>query len=178
MPETDAPPPPGNSPAVWPEGRFVGREAFQQRVVQGVQMAADRACALVWLCDPDFSAWPLGERRLVQALDAWAAATRAHPLAQLRVLGQRFDDMRLRHARFVDWRARWSHRVEVRVWSAGQASLPSVLWTPEWTMQRVDDARDVVVATVEAAQRTRLDELLQQRWQQARPALPVTSLGL
>ena len=146
--------------------------------MQGLQAAAQAACPLLWMCDPDFAAWPLGERRLVEALDSWAVATRAHPLAQLRVLGQRFDDMRLRHARFVDWRARWSHRVEVRVWSAGQDSLPSVLWTPEWTLQRVDDDRDVVVATTEAAQRTRLDEALQQRWQQARPGFPVTSLGL
>lgn len=178
MPDSDAPQAPGGEAPTWPEGRFVGREAFQQLVVQGLQQAAQLGCPLVWLCDPDFAAWPLGERRLVQALDAWAAATRAHPLAQLRVLGQGFDDMRLRHARFVDWRARWSHRVEVRVWSAGQASLPSVLWTPAWTLQRVDDTRDVVVATTDAAQRTRLDEWLQQRWQQARPGFPVTPLGL
>lgn len=174
MPEPHAPP----VPSPWPEGRFVGRRDFQDRLVQGLQAAAQVACPLLWLCDPDFAAWPLGERRLVEALDSWAMATRAHPLAQLRVLGQRFDDMRLRHARFVDWRARWSHRVEVRVWSAGQDSLPSELWTPEWTLQRVDVDRDVVVATTEAAQRTRLDELLQQRWQQARPGFPATSLGL
>lgn len=179
MPDSTMPQASGGVAATgWPEGRFVGREDFQQAVVSGLQQAAHQGCALLWLCDPDFAAWPLGERRLVQALDDWAAATRAHPLAQLRMLGQRFDDMRLRHARFVDWRARWSHRVDVRVWSAGQAQLPSVLWTPQWTMQRVDDTRDVVVATTEAVQRTRLDEALQQRWQQARPALPVTALGL
>lgn len=172
----DPHPPPAPSP--WPEGRFVGRRDFQDLLVQGLQAAAQAACPLLWMCDPDFAAWPLGERRWVEALDSWAAATRSHPLAQLRVLGQRFDDMRLRHARFVDWRSRWSHRVDVRVWSAGQDSLPSVLWTPEWTLQRVDDDRDVVVATTEAAQRTRLDEALQQRWQQARPGFPVTSLGL
>lgn len=170
--------PPSDAVGPWPEGRFVGRVDFQNLVVQGLQEAAREACAQVWLCDPDFAAWPLGELRLVQALDDWAAATRAHPLAQVRVLGQRFDDMRLRHARFVDWRARWSHRVEVRVWSAGQANLPSVLWTPKWTMQRVDDTRDVVVATTEAAQRTRLSEDLEQHWTQARPGFPVTSLGL
>ena len=166
------------APLPWPEGRWQGRQDFQDRLVEGVHAAAQRACALLRLCDPDFSAWPLGERRFVEALDHWAMATRAHPLSQLRVLGQRFDGMRLRHARFVNWRVRWSHRVEVRVWSAGQASLPSVLWTPEWTLQRLDDVRDVVVTTTEATQRTRLDEALQQRWQQARPAFPATSLGL
>lgn len=167
-----------NGPAAWREGRFVGRQQFQDLVVQGLQLAAAHASPLVWLCDPDFADWPLGERRTVDALDAWAAATRGHPLAQLRVLGQSFDDMRVRHARFVAWRARWSHRVEVRVWSAGQASLPSVLWTSQWSLQRVDDTRDVVVATADAAQRTRLDERLQQCWAQGRPGFPVTSLGL
>lgn len=176
MAESDAGGPVADS--AWSEGHFVGREDFQRLVVHGLQRAAHHASPLLWLCDPDFVAWPLGERRVVQALDDWALATRAHPLAQLRMLGQHFDGMRLRHARWMAWRARWSHRVEVRVWSAGQASLPSVLWTPEWTMQRVDDKRDAVVATTEAAQRTRLDEVLQQRWQHARPALPVTSLGL
>ena len=55
--------------------------------------------------------------------------------------------------------------------------MPSVLWTPAWTLQRVDDVRDVAVATTEAAQRTRLDEALQQHWHQGRPGFPVTSLG-
>lgn len=172
----DATPPPATGP--WPEGRFVGRAHFKNLLVQGLQQAAHHACPLLWLCDPDFADWPLGERRLVQALDDWAVATRAHPLAQLRVLGQRFDDMRLRHARFVDWRARWSHRVDVRVWSAGQASLPSVLWTPSWTLQRLDSTRDVAVATTESVQRTRLDESLQQLWSQGRPGFPATALGL
>lgn len=171
-------PTPQPSPDPWPEGRFVGRANFHNLLVQGLQQAAHHACPLLWLCDPDFADWPLGERQLMQALDDWAVATRTHPLAQLRVLGQRFDDMRLRHARFVDWRARWSHRVEVRVWSAGQASVPSVLWTPSWTMQRLDSARDVAVATTETVQRTRLDEALQQLWSQARPGFPATALGL
>jgi hypothetical protein len=178
MTDAHTPAPPAAGASAWPQGRCVGRQAFQDWVASGLQQAALHACPLVWLCDPDFVAWPLGERRLVQALDDWAIATRAHPLAQLRVLGQRFDDMRLRHARFVDWRSRWSHRVEVRVWSAGQAALPSVVWTPQWTLQRVDDVRDVAVATTEAAQRTRLDEALQQHWHQGRPGFPVTSLGL
>ena len=162
----------------WPEGRFVGRQQFENLVVQGLLQAAASASALVWLCDPDFADWPLGQRPLVDALDAWAVATRGHPLAQLRMLAQSYDDMRVRHARFVTWRARWSHRVEVRIWSAGQAKLPSVLWTPQWSLQRVDDTRDVVVATVDAAQRKRLDERLQPCWGQGRPAFPVTSLGL
>lgn len=162
----------------WPEGRWVGRQPFQELVVSGLEAAARHACAWVWLCDPDFAAWPLGERRLVQVLDAWAAATRAHPEAQLRVLAQSFDDLRLRHARFVAWRAQWSHRVELRVWSAGQAALPSVLWTPHWALQRLDDRRDVVVTTTEAVERTRLAEQLQQAWAQARPGFPATSLGL
>ncbi len=178
MPEPDAPLTQSPNPAAWPEGRFVGRDHFQRLVVQGLETAAHHACSVLCLCDPDFSAWPLGERRFVQALDGWAAAIKANPQAQLRVLAQRYDGMRLRHARFVAWRARWSHRVEVRVWSAGQAALPSVLWTPQWTMQRMDDTRDVVVATTEAGQRTRLEEVLQQRWQQARPGFPATSLGL
>ena len=174
---TDGPSPPPSA-GLWPEGRFVGRTDFQDLVLQGLQEAASQGCALVWLCDADFAAWPLGEQRLVQALDDWAAATRAHPLAQLRVLGQHFDDFPLRHARFVAWRARWSHRVDVRQWSAGQDSLPSVLWTPAWTLQRVDDTRDVVVATTEAAQRTRLAEVLQRHWQAARPGFSATTLGL
>lgn len=175
MPE---PGPPSSALPAPDEGRFVGRTAFHEQVVRGLQAAALAGAPTVWLCDADFAAWPLGERRTVQALDDWAVATRAHPLAQLRVLGQRFDGMRLRQARFVDWRSRWSHRVDVRVWSAGQDTLPSVLWTPHWTLQRIDELRDVVVATADAVERTRLEERLHALWQQARPGFPVTQLGL
>lgn len=177
MTAPDAPPPEAQAPD-WPEGRFAGRQTFQDLLVQGLQCAAERGCRTVWLCDPDFGDWPLGERRLVAALDRWCATTRVSPVAQIRVMGQSFADMRLRHARFVQWRGLWAHRVQVRAWSAGQDRLPSVLWTPEWVLRRVDTDRDQVVATTDPGQRTAVGERLQQLWQMARPALPLTVLGV
>lgn len=177
MTDTDVTGERGLAPA-WPEGRFTGRPAFQDLLVHGLQCAAERGCRTVWLCDPDFGDWPLGERRLVQALDRWCATTRVSPVAQIRVLGQSFADMRLRHGRFVQWRSLWSHRVQVRLWSAGQDRLPGMLWTPDWVLQRLDPERDQVVASTDAAQRAAAKERLQQLWQAARPAFPDTSLGL
>jgi len=162
----------------WPEGRFAGRERFQEALVQGLACAARAGSRTLWLCDPDFAAWPLGERRAMQALEAWGQATRGHPLAQLHLLGQSYGDMRLRHGRFVAWRSLWSHKVQARVRADDRETLPSVLWTPEWVLQRVDTERDTVVATCEPAERTRIGEELQRCWQTARPAFPDTPLGL
>jgi len=168
------------SPAgpAWPEGRFAGRAAFRDVLVEGMACAARAGSRTLWLCDPDFAAWPLGERRLIEALDAWSLSTRSSPVAQLRLLGQSYGDMRLRHGRFVAWRSMWAHRVQVRVPASDVEALPSVLWTPEWVLQRVDAERDTVVATCESAERTRVSEMLHGWWQTARPAFPDTPLGL
>jgi hypothetical protein len=172
----DEPAPPAG-PA-WPEGRFAGRADFRDLLAEGMACAAQAGSQTLWLCDPDFAAWPLGERRLLQALDAWGLSTRSSPVAQLRLLGQSYGDMRLRHGRFVAWRSLWSHRVQARAPASEVEALPSLLWTPEWVLQRVDTERDIGVATCEAAQRTRVKEWLQGLWQTARPAFPDTPLGL
>ena len=92
-----------------------------------------RACTQRWpppraqnwreivLSDPDFDDWPLGERAVVDALQAWSAAGRSFVL-----LAQRFDVFERGHARFVHWRRMWSHIVECRACDGpGLPQVPS-----------------------------------------------------
>ena len=167
--------PPGMA---WPEGRFEGRTQFREVLLAGLACAAAQGSRTLWLSDTDFADWPLSERIFVGALDAWCSRTRASPVAQVRVMAQSFGDMRQRHPRFVQWRGLWIHRVQTRATAQGADGVPSVLWTPEWMLHRIDPLRDTVVATTEPASRILMAERLQQWWQQARPAFADTTLGL
>jgi len=64
----------------------------------------------LWLVDPDFAAWPLGERATIDELTRWAQA----PQRRITLIAHHFDEMPRRHPRFVEWRRYWSHLVQAR----------------------------------------------------------------
>ena len=68
------------------------REAFEEMALAGCQQA--------WLCDEDFSDWPLNERAVIDSLAAWVDSRRS-----LLVFGHTFDDLARRHPRFVEAKA-------------------------------------------------------------------------
>lgn len=165
---------PAHAPEPLPEGRFEGRQAFIGLVRQALQAAAREGWPLLLLSDADFADWPLGERSVVESLNAWAGSGR-----HLRLMAQDFSPLRQMHPRFVQWRVTWSHRVEAHALaSATTGEVPSALWSPGWTLERLDPLRCVGVSTVDGARRVALRERLDNLWIQGRPSLAPTTLGL
>ncbi|WP_137919621.1 hypothetical protein [Hydrogenophaga sp. 2FB] len=157
-----------------PEGRLSGRQLFADLVRQAIATAAREGWPRLVLCDADFADWPLGEREVVASLNAWSARGRS-----LQLLAREYGVLRQQHPRFVQWRVTWSHLVEAQACpSASADDLPSVLWSPAWTLQRMDTLRCTLVASRSAERRVALQEQVQQWWHRATPAFPASTLGL
>ena len=166
-------PTPAAAPAL-PVGPFAGPTAFADHVRLALGQAQQAGWQeMVW-SDATFEDWPLYEQGVVEALDGWAQRGR-----RLIVLAHHFDAMRRVHHRFVTWRIRWDHVVECRVCRGVEASeFPSVLWTPTWSMRRLDLGRSTGVASTEARMRVLLREELEERRRQSAPGFPASTLGL
>ncbi len=157
-----------------PEGRLSGRKLFVDLVRQALTTAAQEGWSRILLCDTDFADWPLGDREVVAALNAWSARGRS-----LHLLARDYGVLRQTHPRFVQWRITWSHLVEAQACASASADeLPSVLWSPGWTLQRLDAVRCTMVASRSAERRVALQEQLQQWWLKSTPAFPASTLGL
>ena len=86
-----------------------GRIAFHDALRAAFAEAASAGCAQIWLCDPDFADWPLGERSVIESLSAWVASQR-----RLTLIAGDFDPIVRRHPRWVAWRRAWAHVVDCR----------------------------------------------------------------
>lgn len=157
-----------------PQGRLQGHTLFAELVRQALATAARQGWPRVVLCDADFADWPLGEREVVDALQAWSARGRT-----LQLLACDYRVLRERHPRFVRWRVTWSHLVEARACTGLPAGeLPSVLWSPSWCLQRIDAAHGTLVADGRRQTSVALHEQLQGWWQRSSLAFPASTLGL
>jgi hypothetical protein len=162
------------SPAGLPLGRFQGRQWFADAVCQGLQAAASQGWSPLVLADGDFADWPLGERRVIEVLQAWAGQGR-----RLRLLARDFRPLREQQPRFVQWRVQWSHVIEAQAWpAAGEGEIPSAFWTPAWCVERVDPMRSVCVADGTQPRLAMLRERIDAAWQRGRPGFPASVLGL
>ena len=160
--------------AALPEGRFAGRHDFAGLVRLALQVASQQGWSSLLLSDPDFADWPLGEREVIESLNAWAGRGR-----RLRLLARDFSPVLLQHPRFVQWRVTWSHLIEAQQWPAATPTdLPSAIWSPSWMMERLDLPRCAGVSGVDAARRTALLERLESAWHHGGPGFPATTLGL
>jgi len=163
-----------DQPAALPQGRLSGRSVFVQAVRDALQVAAREGWNELILCDANFANWPLGERAVAEALQAWARGGRRFVL-----LAMDYSGLPRQHARFVKWRQTWDHIVECRVCRAADAlAFPSVLWSPVWVMQRIDVERDVLVCDSEAGRRLTLRQLLDECRRDSSPGFPASVLGL
>lgn len=164
---------PDDLPAL-PEGRIQGRREFADLVRLALQTAARDGWPHIVFSDPDFADWPLGERAVIDSLNAWAGRGR-----KIQFLAADFDRLRELHPRLVQWRTTWSHIVEAHACrSVAGGELPSALWSPDWTMERLDSGRCLMVASRNPERRILLQERLQACWQQGSPSFPATVLGL
>jgi hypothetical protein len=157
-----------------PEGRFAGRDEFAELIRHALQVAAGAGWREMIWCDADFDDWPLGERAVIDSLQAWS-----HSGRKLTVLAQRYDGIVRRHARFVTWRQHYSHLVECRASARGPAdALPSALWSPGWAFERLDQTHSSGFSGSEPGRRVGLREKLGERLLKSTPAFAATTLGL
>lgn len=160
--------------AALPEGRLSGRVAFSDLIRQAFATAVQEGWPRMVLCDADFADWPLGERDVVASLHAWSQQGRS-----LHMLARDYSTLRQMHPRFVQWRITWAHLVEAQACaSASAGELPSVLWSPTWTLQRLDPLRCTMVVSRSPERRVALQEQLQQWSHKGTPAFPASTLGL
>lgn len=158
-----------------PAGRFSGRDDFQQLVRDAIFMAAREGWQEIFISDANFHDWPLGERDVVDALQAWARGGR-----RFCMLAGDYADVIRRHARFVRWRGTWDHIIQCRRSPAADPQdIPSALWSPHWVMHRLDSECCVGVTGSEPDRRVLLRETLNE-WVRSKsaPGFPSTTLGL
>ena len=157
-----------------PSGRFEGREAFRQRVRDALAAAAREGWREIILSDASFEEWPLGERAVAESLHAWSRSGR-----HMVLLARRYDAVVRQHARFVQWRGRWSHIVTAMGCPAADPlDLPSAVWSPGWVMERRDLQRSTGYSGSEPDRRVALRETLDAWLQKSTPAFAATTLGL
>jgi hypothetical protein len=156
------------------EGPFDGRHAFQSHLRAALDAAAQESWREIVFSDPGFADWPLGERAVIEALQAWAASGRS-----LLLLAGSFAVFDREHARFVQWRRLWSHVVDCRACSgSGAPQVPSAVWTPSWSLHRVDPGRSRGVCSSQPESLRALREQIDECLRHARPAFPAFTLGL
>ncbi len=157
-----------------PTGRLEGRQVFLQTVRQAFQAAAEQGWSHITLSDPDFVDWPLGERAVVESLNRWARRGRT-----LKMLARNYDQLRLLHPRFVQWRVTWSHLIEAHAYPGASGSeLPSAIGSPVWTLERLDSLRNTLVASTDAERRVALRERVNECWLRSAPSFPASQIGL
>jgi hypothetical protein len=160
--------------AALPQGRFSGRSEFRQIVRDALACAAQEGWREIILSDSDFADWPLGERAVVESLDAWSATGR-----RITLLARRYDEVVRRHARFVTWRKTWSHIVDARSCaSADPLEIPSAVCGPRWVLQRLDPDRCTGFSGSEPERRLALRENVDEWLRKSSASFPATTLGL
>ncbi|MEO7108213.1 MAG: hypothetical protein ABIZ09_17690 [Rhodoferax sp.] len=155
-------------------GAFSGPTAFAQIVRSALVRAAQEGWQTIVWSDASFEEWPLGERAVVESLQAWAGSGR-----HLVMLAHSYNSVLRYQPRFVTWRQTWDHIIECRVCKTIDASeMPSALWSPHWAMRRLDLVRSTGVADLEPARRVLLKEELDECRRQSSPGFSASTLGL
>ncbi|MDT8991019.1 hypothetical protein RQP54_09105 [Curvibacter sp. APW13] len=166
--------PPLQAPQGLASGRFSGPSEFAQCLRDALSQAAAQGWPWMVWSDPDFHDWPLGERLVVEQLNAWAHAGR-----HLRMLARRYDDVVRLHPRFVTWRQQWDHLIECRVCShVPGLELPSVLWAPDHAVLRMDLERSIGWRGGERQRLVQIGAEVQECYQHGSVGFPATTLGL
>lgn len=155
-------------------GSLQGRIAFEEAVRVSIEQAARRGWEQLCLMDSDFADWPLGERRIQEALLSWSRKGR-----RMVIMATNFDCLIATHHRFVNWRRQWAHIIEC--WHCPQADpahFPSLVLAPEWSLQRVDKLKCLCHASVDNERIENLEELREYWLAKSSPGFPAKVLGL
>ena len=154
---------------------ITSRTEFHDALRQSFELVATEGCREVFIADPTFADWPLGERGVIESLTRWAYAHR-----KLTVLAQNFDDFTRRHPRWVEWRRQWAHVVECRALADDDAGkLAGLFLAPGLVTLRVLDAEHYRASlSFDPADAIRVRDTLDALLQRSEEAFPATNLGL
>ena len=154
---------------------IASRSEFHRAVRDAFAEAASVGCRELFLCDPNFADWPLGERAVIEYLAAWVSSHR-----RLTLLAEDFSELSRRHPRWVEWRQTWAHAVHCRTnteLEAGQ--MPTILLAPGLLSVRLSDAiHHRGQRSHEAAEGLRCRELFDAVLQRSEEAFPASTTGL
>lgn len=154
---------------------LLSRSGFHDSIREAFHRAATSGCKELWLCDVNFSDWPLSEIRVIDSLTQWAFAHR-----RLRLFALDYSEFHRRHPRWVAWRRNWSHIVECRSLNDLEPTqVPTLMLAPGLVTVRLFDPvhyRGSVSGAESDALNAR--ELLEAVAQRSVEAFPATTLGL
>jgi hypothetical protein len=155
--------------------QIAGRQDFHAAVRDALAQAATAGWRELWLCDPDFANWPLGDAAVVESLTKWAGANR-----RLTLLALHFDEIARRHARWAEWRRRWSHVVHCRELQELQPDdVPVILHAPgALTVRLFDPVRCRGTVSRVPADVVSAGEQIDAVLQRSVEAYPATTMGL
>ncbi len=151
------------------------RAEFRAAVQQAFADIAAAGSRAVWMCDADFSDWPLDEPSVIGHLSQWAVAHRT-----CTVLALHYDDISRRHPRWAQWRRQRAHVVQCRSPDeADRHHLPCVLVAPgTLTLRLVDRVQCRGSVSTDMADALREREQLDALLQRSIDAFPASTLGL
>lgn len=154
---------------------ITSRGEFREAVRSGLAEAAAFNCPELWWIDTDFADWPLGDPAVIASLSAWAGCRR-----RLTLVAQSFDAIVHRHARWLEWRRRWSHLVHCRsVAEIGNGQMPTLLLAAGLLrVHLLDPVHFRGSLSRDAAALLRAREMLDAHLQRSADAFPVTTTGL
>lgn len=163
------------TPAAIPaDGRFTGRDAFADLVRLAFTAAHTHEWQEIVICDANFEDWPLGERAVTQALNDWSKTGR-----KFTMLAKTYAEVMRRHARFVTWRRTWAHIIECRACPhISSDDMTSALWTPAWTLERLDLQHSTGIVSSQPVRRVALKEKIAVKMAKSTLSFPATTLGL
>jgi hypothetical protein len=152
------------------------REGFRHALLESLDQCGRDGIAHLWLCDPDFSEWPLGQPAVVDALTRWASSRR-----RLTLVAGSYDHLATRCPRWLAWRRQWSHIVQcLKVLEEHASQVPMLVYGPPSVALRMQDLtrhprgrRYRSVADIAAC-----GELVDAISQRAEESFPATTLGL
>jgi hypothetical protein len=148
---------------------------FQEALRDAFAVLARADCREVWISDPTFAEWPLGERAVVEALSAWAMSHR-----KMTVVALNYDEVPRRHPRWVQWRRQWAHVVDCRtVDEFDSADVPTLLLIPGALVLRLvpgETVRGSVSTDLGDIERAR--EMIDAIAQRSHAGFPASTLGL
>ena len=111
------------------------RLEFQDALRAAFAEIARNGSREMWICDEDFSDWPLNDGEVIDALTQWAL-----PHRKLTVIARHYDEVTRKHPRWVEWRRTWSHVVECRAQEEIESGeLPTLLLAPSLVCVRLFD---------------------------------------
>lgn len=93
-------------------GKFEGRSVFVAQLRHALLQACVAGARDLYCFDEGLVDWPWSDAEVLAALTAWAK-----PYRRLHLLAAQYEDLRLRHPRFVRWRGNWGHCVQARAYA-------------------------------------------------------------